>query len=371
MTDGATGPSAPMLRIPMEQVVRLGVLILVLYLALALMHPFVGIVIWSTIFTVTMYPVFAWIRRRLGGRGVPAALAVTLLSLVLVIGPVAVLCTSLVGSLQELVKIVRTGAFAMPPLPDAMKTLPIVGDDLVSLWALGGDNLVAFVKTHAHTLMVPGEWLLAVIAGLAGIVLTLAAAVAASGFLFIPGPRLVRVANDMALRISGPHGERFVRLAATTIRNVGRGVVGISALVSLGLGLVFVAVGVPHAGVLTLAALLLSTMQLGAMYVAIPVAAWVWVTAVPLEAVLVTLAVVAICAFEHLAKPLVMGRGADTPTLVLFLGVLGGLAVYGLAGLFIGPVVLAVCYEVVTSWLGETAARPAQSGAPGIAPTPD
>lgn len=343
--------TAPM---QMDALIRLGVLALVLYLAVDIVRPFAGIMLWAAILTVTMYPVFSWIRRHTGNRGLLAAVVVTLVSLVLVFGPVAYLATSLVRSLEQLLHVVKTSSYAMPALPDSVTSLPVVGDEIVKLWALGGENLIVFVKEHAHTLMVPGEWLLTVIEGLAGIVLTLGAAVVVSGFLFVPGARLVVVADSIASRAIGPSGERFVALAMTTVRNVGRGVVGISALASLLLGLVFLAAGIPHAGVLTLLALMLSAMQIGTMYVAFPVAGWVWLAHEPLKAVLVTIVVVLICVFEHFAKPLIMGRGTETPTLVLFLGVLGGLAVYGLAGLFIGPLVFALTYELVRVWLAQT-----------------
>ena len=352
--------------IPIEYAVRLGVLLFVVYLASALLRPFLAIMIWSTILTVTMYPVFAWLRQRTRS-SVLAAVLVTITSLVLVIGPIAVLCTSLVRSLQQLLHVVVSGTYTLPALPEAIIALPAIGDDIFELWSLAGNNFVLLLKEHAHSLVVPGQWLLLVIASLAGIVLTLAVAVVISGFMFVPGPRIVPIANEIASRIAGMRGERFVALAALTVRNVARGVIGISVLETLLLGVVFLAVGVPHAGLLALLALMLSIAQIGATYVAIPVAGWIWLSRDPLEAILFTIAIVIISALEHFAKPLVMGRGGETPTVVLFLGVLGGLAVYGLAGLFIGPVVFAVSYELIKSWL---AAEPPDASPGDGSPTP-
>ena len=339
-------------RSPLEYAVRLGVLLFVVYLAIGLVRPFLGIMIWSTILTVTMFPLFQWVRRQVKS-GILAATLVTLACLLLVIGPVAVLCTSLVRSIQQLLHIVVSGTYTLPALPDIVATLPAIGDDIVQLWALAGDNLFLFLKEHAHSLAAPGEWLLLLIASLAGIVLTLAMAVVISGFLLLPGPRIVPVANEIALRIAGERGERFVALAAVTVRNVARGVIGISLVEALLLGFVFILCGVPHAGLLALVALMLSIAQIGSIYIAVPVAVWAWLARDPLEAVLLTAGILVISGFEHFAKPLVMGRGAGTPTIVLFLGVVGGLTVYGLAGLFIGPVVFAVCYEAVRTWLEE------------------
>jgi predicted PurR-regulated permease PerM len=62
-------------------------------------------------------------------------------------------------------------------------------------------------------------------------------------------------------------------------------------------------------------------------------------------------------------KPLVMGHGLTTPTLVIFIGVIGGTLAHGIVGLFIGPIILAVAWELMTAWVREDQSR--------LAPTPD
>jgi predicted PurR-regulated permease PerM len=363
--------SQRMARLPVDTLVRLGAYGLVLYFALSVVLPFLWIGIWSVILTVMMYPIFHWLRVMTGGAERLAAVVVTSVTLVLVLGPVALLCSSLVASLRQILAGVVGGNFAFPLVPDVIASLPVIGATLADTWTLGGSNFVEFLETHAHTLVVPGEWLLSLIAGLAGVVLTLAVAVVLAGLMFIPSRRAVEVVNAATERIAGPQGTRIVGIATQTIRCVGRGVVGISLLQALCLGAVLVLAEVPHPGLLTFLALVFAIVQIGAIYIAVPVTVWVWFMRDPTDAILFTAAVVVISTLEHILKPIVMGRGLKTPTLLLFFGLFGGVAVYGIAGIFIGPVVLSVCWEVLTSWFADTPAPPAIAPVAAPEPVPD
>ena len=178
-----------------------------------------------------------------------------------------------------------------------------------------------------------------------------AASVVAAGFLFVYGPKLVGRVHDASLRIVGPRGSGFVDLAGATIRNVARGVIGIAVLQALLIGVGLIVAGVPHAGLLTLAALVLAIVQLGTLPVLVPLVVWYWLTHEPSSAVLFTLYMAPVGALESLLRPLVMGQGLETPMLVILIGVLGGTIAYGLPGLFLGPIILALLYELVAHWL--------------------
>jgi predicted PurR-regulated permease PerM len=145
---------------------------------------------------------------------------------------------------------------------------------------------------------------------------------------------------------------QFVDLAGATIRNVSRGVVGVALLQAILLGVVFQIAGVPGAGLLAVLALMFCLAQLGPSPVVVPVAIWAWLTMPAWAALVLTLALGAISALDHSLKPLLMSRGLTTPTLVILLGVIGGTISHGLLGLFLGPIVLAVLYDLVLTWSG-------------------
>ena len=348
-----------------DTAIRLGILALFAYMSFTLARPFLPLMAWSIILAVALYPLFDWLRARLGGHGRVAAAIVTLLSLAVVFGPAAILGTSLVVSLEGLATQAVAGTFTVPQLPAELRNLPVLGDGLDAFWTTATSNFSEFIDRYGHVMLLPGEWLLKAAAGLAGSLLVFAASVVVAGFLFVPAPKLAGRIREVALRIAGPRGSVFVALAGATIRNVARGVVGVSALQALLIGVGLLVAGVPHAGLLALAAFLLATAQLGTALVVIPVIIWFWLTHDTGPALLFTAYMLPAGAIEHPLKPIVMGKGLETPMPIILVGVLGGTVAYGLPGLFVGPAVLAVAYDLFIYWSrpaaeldGQTVANP-------------
>ncbi|MCA8880006.1 MAG: AI-2E family transporter [Rhodobacteraceae bacterium] len=336
--------------------VRLAVLAGFLGLVIALIRPYFGLLVWSAILTVALYPLFAWLRDRLGGRSHLAAILVTLLALVVVFGPAALLVSSVVVSLEGLAAAVHDGTLALPPLPAAIENLPLVGATLKSLWTNGMAGAEALLRAHGDALVGPGKTVLQIIAGLAGSVAVFAVAVVVAGFLFVPGPRIVAVVREAAHKIAGPRGDRFIALGGATVRSVARGIIGIAMLQSLLMGSAMIVADIPHAGLLTLAVLIVSLAQIAAAFVAVPVTIWVWFAHGSVFAIVFSLVFLPLGVMEIPLKPLAMGQGLDTPMIVIVAGVAGGMVAFGLPGLFLGPLVLSLAWEMLAYWLAETGA---------------
>jgi predicted PurR-regulated permease PerM len=139
-------------------------------------------------------------------------------------------------------------------------------------------------------------------------------------------------------------------LAGATIRTVAQGVIGVAVLQSLLAGAGLKMAGVPHAGVLAFAVLVLGIVQIGSAPILFPVIIWVWTVKEPGAAVLITIYLVLVGLSDNALKPLLMGRGLSTPVLVIFMGVLGGTLAHGIVGLFVGPIILAVAWELLIVW---------------------
>ena len=345
-----------------DLVIRLVFLGLFAYLSLGLLRPFVSIFVWAVILTVALFPVYRSLSATLGGRRGLAATLVTLITLAILLGPLAALTASLVETVVALAADIRAGTLQLPKPPASVATWPMIGDKLNAVWLLASTNLEGAISQFGPKLVPMGETALGRVSATGADVLRFIASVVLMGFLFVPGPRLAEMVRRIAQRIIAPRGVQFVDLAGATIRNVSRGVVGVALLQALLLGVVFQVAGVPGAGLLAVLALMFCLAQLGPIPVVVPVAIWAWVTMAPGSAVMFTLAVGAISALDHSLKPLLMSRGLTTPTLVILLGVLGGTLSHGLLGLFLGPIVLAVFYDLVLSWTGaaETPATSAQ-----------
>ena len=154
-------------------------------------------------------------------------------------------------------------------------------------------------------------------------------------------------------RVVPERSDSFLALAGATIRTVLQGVIGIAALQAILAGIVLKIAGVPNAGVLAFAILVLGIVQIGSLPIMLPVIIWVWMVRDVGPAVLITILLFLVGISDNVLKPLLMGRGLSTPVLVIFIGVIGGTLAHGIVGLFIGPVILAVAWEIMIAWIGD------------------
>jgi predicted PurR-regulated permease PerM len=196
-------------------------------------------------------------------------------------------------------------------------------------------------------------------AGSAGVgTLKFIVSVILAGFLFTSGPRVVSASRNIQTRLLPQRNQDFVALAGATIRTVSNGVIGVAVLQSLLAGIGLKLAGVPHAGVLAFAVLVLGILQIGSAIVLIPVIIWIWTTKEVMPALLITIYLVVVGLADNVLKPILMGRGLKTPMLVIFIGVLGGTIAHGIVGLFIGPIILAVAWELMMAWIRDDEASP-------------
>jgi predicted PurR-regulated permease PerM len=337
-----------------DSVIRLAILLLITYWSLTLVAPFISLVIWAVVLTVALYPLFELLARLLGGRKILAAVIITLVMLAIVAGPVGLVIAGLTTWLAGAVEAANSGSVVLPPLPEAVRDLPVLGEKLSDFWALASTNLEIALTSVGPELADAGRWILAAMAGLGGSVLAFAASSIIAGIMLVHGPRLANAARSVAHRLVAKSGESFVEMAGATIRNVSRGVIGISLLQAILIGVGLIAAGLPAAGALTIAALVLGILQIGVVLVVLPVLIWSWSTQDAVTAGLLTIYLLPVGLVDNILKPIVMSKGLRVPMLVILLGVIGGTLSYGLIGLFLGPIVLSVFYELLVAWVAET-----------------
>jgi predicted PurR-regulated permease PerM len=344
--DFSTGPF-------IETAIRIAALGLLLYWTLILVRPFVSIIIWSAVLTITLYPVFERTARLLGGRRRLAAAVVTIVALLVVLGPATWLAVGLLDSLRVISERLDLAHLAIPPPPPTVKTWPLVGTPIYQFWDLAATNFAEALARIAPQLKSLGGSLLRIGADAGFGIVKFLVSIVVAGFLFSPAPMFADALKDFARRLNPDHGEEFAMQAAATIRAVARGVIGISVLQALLAGVGFMAAGIPQASLLTFAALILGIVQIGPSILIIPVIIWSWTFMDTGAALLFTAYMIPVGLVDNVLRPLVMGRGLKTPMPVILIGVIGGTIAYGITGLFLGPIVLAVIWELVVVWTRE------------------
>lgn len=351
-----------------EIAIHLGLLSFLIYSAFVLVSPFIAIAGWSVVLAVAINPVYERLKTLLGGRGGWAAAALTLLGLLIVLGPATWLGIDLLEASKGFIMRVEHGELTIPAPSESVKSWPLIGAPVYEFWQLAYTNTTGALTRLAPQLKPFGEVALSTVSSAGAGTVKFLVSVIIMGFLLSSGPRLVAAANTLARRVDPGYGERFVALSGATIRAVSRGVIGIALMQAVIGGVGMWLAGVPFASLLTLAILVLGIVQIGPLIVALPLVAYAWTEMPTLNAVGVTLCMVLVYVVEAVGKPFVLAHGLTTPTLVIFLGVIGGIVAHGIPGLFVGPIVLAVAWELAKAWIYDDGSGDGAQIADGAAP---
>lgn len=331
--------------------IRLGLLGLLIFWTFYLVRPFATILVWALVLAVALNPAFVLLGRVLGGRPKLAAVILTVVNLAIFIGPATWLGVGAVDGIKDFAAELAAGELALPMPPQALKTWPLIGAQLYELWEQASTNLRAALQQIAPHLK-PFAGTLLGLAGDAGVgAIKFLLSIAIAGVILPYGPQLVAAGRALLARIVPEQSEHFLDLAGATIRAVSQGVIGIAVIQALLAGVGFKLAGIPIAGLLALLVLLLSIVQIGAAIIMIPVIVWIWTDKDVTTALLLTIFLGIVSILDNVLKPLVMGRGLTTPTLVILIGVIGGTLGHGIVGLFIGPIILSVAWELAVAWI--------------------
>ena len=330
--------------------IRLGLLAFLIYWSFVLLRPFIPVLAWAVVLAVALNPAFDWLSAHLGHRPRVAALIMTIVMLAVFLGPATWLGIGLVDGLRNISDQLTSGDVAIPLPPDSVRDWPLIGVQLHDVWKKASENLAAAFRELAPHLKPLAGPILAIAGSASTGMLKFLASVVIAGFLLPPGPRIVASVRTMLTRIVPQRSADFLALAGATIRTVAQGVIGVAVLQSLLAGIGLKIAGVPHAGMLAFAVLVLGIVQIGSAPILLPVIIWVWTVKDVGAAVLITIFLVLVGLSDNALKPLLMGRGLSTPVLVIFVGVLGGTLAHGIVGLFVGPIILAVAWELLMAW---------------------
>ena len=350
MIDSEKG-RAELSRFTIDMAVRLALIAGVAYISVQLLRPVAPLLLWAVILAVAVFPLYALLRRRAHLHAGFAATLLSFLLLVLLMTPVVLLSTSAVESLEAYGRMLLAGDRVIPPPPEKVRDWPLVGPRVYEFWHSVVHDSRTVLSSHVGQIASAGRWIGQVAAGVALEVLQFAAAIIIAGVLLAYSEGLATTVRDLAGRVADARGRHFVEIAGSTIRNVSQGVIGVALLQSALLGLGMLVAGVPFAGALTFACLVLAIVQVGPNIVMIPVIIWAWFSLPTLTAAVLTAYTAPLLLVDNVLRPIVMARGLQTPMVVILAGVICGTLAGGLIGLFIGPVVLAVLYELVTAWI--------------------
>jgi predicted PurR-regulated permease PerM len=246
---------------------------------------------------------------------------------------------------------VQERTFDVAPPNEQVQQWPVVGERIYTAWTDAASNFEQFLEDYAPQLEKLVSFAAGKVAGIGLTVLAFLFSTLIAAFMLAHDAAVVRATYRLSHRLMGEHGDAFVDLSVATIRSVTVGVLGIAFIQALGTGLGMWLVGVPGTGLWALLVLILVIAQLPALLVMLPVIVWVFSQESTTVAVVFAVWSIAVSMSDAVLKPMLLGRGVDAPMLVILLGAIGGMLLYGILGLFVGAVVLALGYRMFMIWL--------------------
>jgi predicted PurR-regulated permease PerM len=337
----------------LEATIRIGLLLIISVWCFKIVEPFITPIIWGIIIAIAAYPLYNRLRTTLGERHTLAATVFTFMFLIILIVPTVLLTETLIDGLKTLAEKAKDGSLTIPPPPEDLHNMMLIGEPLAKFWLLASENIHSALLQLTPVLKVIGSWLLSAAKGAGIAILHFVVAIIIAGILLANSSGGIRTARAITRRLANEKGADFADLAEATVRSVANGILGVALIQSLLAGLGFMVAGVPAAGLWALLCLILSIAQIGIAPILIPIIIYLFYTADSFTAVAFLIWCVPLTLLDNILKPILLGRGVKTPMAVIFIGAIGGLLSSGVIGLFIGAVILALGYDLFLLWLND------------------
>ncbi len=335
----------------------LGVLFIVALIgsSIWILLPFLGAIVWAASIVVATWPLMISLQRWLGNKRALAVTIMTLLLLCVLVVPLTFAIGTILSNVDEIAGWVKSLAgFKMPAPPDWVTSIPLVGPKLVEFWqrlaAAGIQEITAKAAPYAGGVI---KWFAAQLGSVGVLFLEFLLTVILAAAMYAKGETATLRLSRFGRRLAGEGGENAVTLAGQTIRGVALGVVVTSLAQTIFAGTGLFIAGVPFAGVLTGVMLFLSIAQIGVVPILAAAVGWLYWTGESAWGTFMLVWTIIAGTMDNFLRPILIKKGADLPLLLVFAGVVGGLLAFGLIGIFVGPVVLAVADALLSAWIDE------------------
>lgn len=333
-----------------EITIRLFVLLLIIAWCMMIIYPFASIILWSIILALALYPLHTALAKKLGGRPKLASAIIVLAILAVVIVPMGLMIGSLVDEVKELKGIYDSGNLTVPAPPEKIKEWPLIGNGLYDFWQTTSQSLGQTIIKYKDQLTEFGGRVGKGILGAAGDIIQILVSVIIAGILLIYGGSGEAI-RKFFRKIAGERGDEFADLTQKTVNNVVKGVLGVAFILAALHSILFFLAHIPYAGILTLLVFVLAIVQIPTFLVSLPVIIYLFAAKEPLPAVVWSVLLLIAGMADNVLKPLLLGKGAPVPMLVIFLGVIGGFMLSGFQGLFTGAIMMSLGYRLYIEWV--------------------
>jgi len=324
------------------------------------LRPFLAAFLWAAMIVIATWPMLLALQSRLRGRRGAAAAVMTLLLLLVFLLPFSIAIATILDKTDQIADWARSLAtFSLPPPPRWLASIPFSGPKLIERWQqftlLSSAELSTHLAPYAGKLV---RWFVDQIGSMGMMILQFLLTVIISAILYVNGEKAAGGLESFARRLAGEKGEEVALLAGKAVRGVALGVI-LTAIIQSGLGGIGLMItGIPAAAILTAVMFIFCIAQIGPVLVLVPAVIWLYYHSGTFWGSVLLMWSIPVLILDNLLRPVLIRKGADLPLLLIFTGVIGGLIAFGIIGLFIGPVILAVTYTLLTAWVSGDTQRP-------------
>ncbi len=328
-----------------------------------ILRPFLMSVIWALLIVVATWPLLLKLQARvLHRRGIAVAI-MTIALLLIVFVPLTLAVLTIIRNAEDIAGRIKSLAeLTVSPPPQWLGRIPFVGEKLSARWqefsALTPEDRSAMMAPYAKKAL---QWFIAQAGSFGMMILNFLLTVIIAGIMYAKGETAKAGIFSFARRLAGTQGEAVAVLAAKAIRSVALGIV-LTALIQATLaGAGLTIAGVPATALLTAVTFMLCLAQLGPALVLVPAVIWLYMSGSTLWGTVLLVITILGQTVDNVIRPLFIKKGANLPLIMVFAGVIGGLIAFGIVGLFVGPVVLAVTYTLLEAWVQAGASSDAEA----------
>jgi predicted PurR-regulated permease PerM len=333
-----------------DTTIRLVILFLIIAWCLMIMFPFVSIILWSLILALALYPLHSRLSKLIGGRPKWASVILISVILIIIILPTWLLIGALIDEVKALKASYNSGTLTIPPPTEKVKQWPLIGEKFYDLWFNASTNLGQLILKYKDQLLEFGKKVASGIVSAAGGVVQIMLSLFIAGALLSFGGTGENI-RKFFRKLSGSRGDEFADLVLKTVSSVVKGILGESLVMALLNGTVFLLAGVPFAGIWTLMAFVFAVLQLPVLFVTVPIIIYMFAVKAILPAILWTVTLLLVSLSDNVLTPIMLGKGAPVPMVVIFIGVIGGFIFSGFIGLFTGAIVMSLGYTLFIGWI--------------------
>lgn len=330
--------------------VRLLILFLIIAWCLMIMAPFFIIILWTLVLAMALYPLHKSLSEKLGGKTKLASFLIVFVFMAIIIIPSLFLIGSLSKEVKELKVNYANGTLTIPPPDEKVREWPVIGDQLFNTWQAASVNLKETIIKHKDQLAGAMSKIAKGILGSLSAVVQILAAFLLAGILLVfkKAPDSIR---KLFKKIGGDRGDEYREIILKTVSNVVKGILGVALILALLHGVLFALAGIPFAGLLAVLVFILGVLQIPLLLVTVPIIIYMFAMKEPMPATIWTVVLLVAGLSDNFLKPILLGKGAPVPMVVIYIGVIGGFILSGFIGLFTGAIVLSIGYKLFEGWV--------------------